>query len=467
MWYVILISGSNDRRAIDVGRRGQMNFWDASLEDTVKRASNLARRRPASRDVVDWLSLYDEDSPTSSNQGTAQLPFQRWFRFKEAYSPKFVADTIASLPHAVDRVLDPFGGSGTTGLTCGFLGIDSISLEVNPFLADLISAKVTPVLPSNLLRQYERVRAALDITREDRILPDGMPLTMREPGVDGRWVFAAEVYDTIRAFVRGLARVPSAERRLLRVLLGSVLIQNSNVLINGKGRRYRSGWQARERSARDLLDDLDVAVDQAIADLTRFSVPAGATHDVRRGDARALLSKVARADLAIFSPPYPNSFDYTDVYNVELWMLGYLRTCADNRRLRLSTLRSHVQVGWKQGTGPVTSTTLRAALFDLERCRAELWNRRIPEMVASYFDDMGGILTELARILPKGRHAVCAIGDSQYAGVHIDVAEILREMLASTGFVLVKSEAIRSMRTSSQHGGSFDLREHCLVMERS
>ena len=35
--------------------------------------------------------------------------------------------------------------------------------------------------------------------------------------------------------------------------------------------------------------------------------------------------KIGPHDLAVFSPPYPNSFDYTDVYNVELWAMGYLR----------------------------------------------------------------------------------------------------------------------------------------------
>jgi hypothetical protein len=88
-------------------------------------------------------------------------------------------------------------------------------------------------------------------------------------------------------------------------------------------------------------------------------------------------------------------------------------------------------------------------------------------MVASYFEDMHGILTELSRILPRGRHAVIAIGDSQYAGVLVNVAKILKEMLSSVGFRLTKSEAIRSMRSSSQHGGAFDLREHCLVLQRS
>ena len=49
-------------------------------------------------------------------------------------------------------------------------------------------------------------------------------------------------------------------------------------------------------------------------------------------------------DLVVFSPPYPNSFDYTDIYNVELWALGYLGSSADNRKLRGETLRSHVQI---------------------------------------------------------------------------------------------------------------------------
>lgn len=444
-----------------------LNFWDASLEETVERAGNLARRRPASIDVRNWLSLYKEDSPTSSNQGTAELPYQRWFRFKEAFSPKFVADTIGALPHRIDTVLDPFGGSGTTGLTCSFLGINSVSLEVNPFLADLISAKLTPMTPSALLREYERVRSRLTITARDRVLPEGMPATMREPGVGGRWVFAADVYDTARALARRFSLLPHAEGRLLRVLLGSVLVQNSNVVINGKGRRYRSGWETRERSSHHLLDDLDRAVDVAISDLTRFSVPIGARHKVRCGDARKTIKGVHSADLAIFSPPYPNSFDYTDVYNLELWMLGYLNSASENRILRQSTLRSHVQIAWAEQPSQIRSPTLRATLANLERSRKELWNPRIPEMVASYFEDMHGILTELSRILPRGRHAVIAIGDSQYAGVLVNVAKILKEMLSSVGFRLTKSEAIRSMRSSSQHGGAFDLREHCLVLQRS
>src|SRR5260370_633916 len=89
-----------------------------------------------------WLANYDGGMPVSSNQPASQLPFQRWFKFKEAFSPRFILDCIQSMERAPRTCLDPFGGSGTTALTCQFLGIRPTTIEVSPFLCDLISAKL-------------------------------------------------------------------------------------------------------------------------------------------------------------------------------------------------------------------------------------------------------------------------------------------------------------------------------------
>ncbi|BDG74385.1 site-specific DNA-methyltransferase [Roseomonas fluvialis] len=442
-------------------------FWRASLAETVRTSQRLARRRVALTDVCNWLECYAEAAPTSSNQGAAKIPFQRWFHFKEAFSPKFVADTLGSLPYKVDRCLDPFGGSGTTAVTCRMLGISSEIIEVNPFLADLIEAKLTPVPAARFCESYDRLLSELEIELGDSRAIDGMPPTMVEPGVKGRYVFAAEVYATIRAIVRASAALPPDEARLLRVLLGSVLVSNSNVTINGKGRRYRRGWETRPRSAADLIASLDDAVDLAAADLTSYSGPRRARHVVHRGDARTALTRVEQADVVVFSPPYPNSFDYTDVYNLELWMLGYLKSSPDNRTLRHQTLRSHVQMKWRATQPVAASKSLQETLDALRRARSDLWNPHIPEMIGFYFDDLALIFAQFRRILPSGRHAVVAIGDSQYGGVHVDVASILVECVQPLGFRLTERGAIRSMRNSSQHGGGFELSEHCLVFERS
>jgi hypothetical protein len=347
------------------------------------------------------------------------------------------------------------------------LGITSTSIEINPYLADLIRAKITPVSAAAFRRVYERQIASLRTRRDDWRLSTGMPATMTEPGVAARYVFPRDVFATVRAIARASDKLGNAEGRLLKVLLGSVLVPNSNVLINGKGRRYRSRWEERQKHSQDLIRSLDEAVDMAVADLTSYSgIPKG-RHRVIKGDTRAALSKVESADVAIFSPPYPNSFDYTDVYNLELWMLGYLNSGLDNRALRKGTLRSHVQTKWHKTSRIAQSAKLDIAVRQLVRRREQLWNPNIPEMVAFYFDDLFKVFQELRRILKVGHHAIVAIGDSQYAGVLVDVAAILVECVRPLGFRLIKRGAIRSMRNSSQHGGSFKLSEHCLVFERT
>ena len=147
-------------------------------------------------------------------------------------------------------------------------------------------------------------------------------------------------------------------------------------------------------------------------------------------------------------------------------MLGYLRSSPGNRALRHQTLRSHVQMKWQETRPVAVSQVLGETLDALRRARADLWNPHIPEMIGFYFDDLAVVFSELRRILEPGHHAVVAIGDSQYGGIHVDVASILVECLHSLGFRLTERGAIRSMRNSSQHGGGFELSEHCLVFER-
>src|SRR2546423_781912 len=70
-------------------------------------------------------------SASSSNVEAQDLPFQRWYRFKEAFSPRFVSTAIGSLDRRPQACIDPFGGSGTTALACQFLGVQPSTIEVN------------------------------------------------------------------------------------------------------------------------------------------------------------------------------------------------------------------------------------------------------------------------------------------------------------------------------------------------
>jgi len=171
-------------------------------------------------------------------------------------------------------------------------------------------------------------------------------------------------------------------------------------------------------------------------------------------------------DLAVFSPPYPNTFDYTDVYNVELWMLGYLENMAQNRALRLATLSSHVQVLRDYAEAPLGSPRLDQALVRLTAAGALLWSRWLPHMIGSYFSDLMAVLENLHGVLIPGASAWIIVGDSQYDGIVIETGAILAELAPAFGYDVRLVESFRSMHGSPQQGRNSVLDETLVVLDR-
>jgi hypothetical protein len=349
-------------------------------------------------------------------------------------------------------------------LASQFLGVFPTAIEVNPYLADLVAAKLTKYkrptavveLFPTLLRTAGRIELC-DLSRE-------LPPTFVEPGANGRFVFYRDLFDRIRQLSAAADFVfDPPEARLTRVLLGAVAVEFSNVLVSGKGRRYRRNWQSRRPTTNDVDEALFGLAKKAANEISRFSNRPQTSYDVVCGDARRALADLGEFDLAVFSPPYPNSFDYTDVYNIELWSLGYLTSKADNRSLRERTLTSHVQIKKPYRAAPRGSCTLMAALDELSSKRSELWNRDIPDMVSSYFLEMSEVLALLRSAMVPDAKIYMVVGDSRYCGVIVRTAEIIAELVKNSGLQLVGMEPFRSMRASPQQGGQQLLSETLLV----
>jgi len=423
----------------------------------------ISANRPLNDESMgSWLALAKPVGPITSNQPALSMPFQRWFKFKEAFAPSFVAKILRRLPIQPRNCLDPFGGSGTTALVCQFLGIESTTIEVNPLVADVAQAKLTHYDNDELCNSMQAVlRAARNWSKADFEKGFvGAPKTFVEPGEEGRWIFnrdVAKVILTLRSAIESLKRRDHS--RFFRVMLASRLVEVSNILVNGKGRRYRRNWRNRDVTPEDLLAAFEKSCSAAMDDIKMFGSRPRSKFTVLRGDARKHTAKYPKVDFILTSPPYPNSFDYTDIYNVELWALGYLKSGEDNRILRKETLRSHVQIKHPEEPADLLSPTLTETYRRLAGRRKNLWNRNIPEMVCHYFEDMHDVLAGCKAVLKKDGHAVLAVGDSRYDGVVIDVPKILSEIAAQVGFKIVRTEAVRTMRASAQQGGRYVLKE--------
>lgn len=402
-----------------------------------------------------------------TNHQSQDLPFSSWYRFKEAFSPEIVRQAIVDHPTQVETCIDPFSGSGTTALTAQFLGVPSTSFEVNPFLADLGRAKTEHYDPKELRSYFYSVIQSARDGESSCVRNSGpwLPETFVEPGRNGKWLFNADVSHQVFCIREGISRLQDPKlERLFLVILGSSLIENSNVVINGKGRRYRKNWQQRPKTKYDLINTLQTRAERCFVDIESFNSKTTTLAKIKLQDVRDADLRFPDFDVSVFSPPYPNSFDYTDVYNVELWMLGYLNNRNQNAELRKRTLTSHIQISKTFARLADQPVLLTETVAKLQARQEHLWDKRIPRMIETYFFEMSSLLGKLSKSKkPRGRVWI-VVGNSQYAGIEVKTGRILAEIAQAQGYTIVKNEVSRLMRTSPQQGGSPRLGETILVL---
>ncbi len=88
-----------------------------------------------------------------------------WLRLTPAYSVQVVRQLLDGLGNP-GRVLDPFSGTGTTGLVCAERGLTCDLLELNPFLAWFAQVKTRNYAETELAAGWELAQAAVTQARE-------------------------------------------------------------------------------------------------------------------------------------------------------------------------------------------------------------------------------------------------------------------------------------------------------------
>jgi hypothetical protein len=136
------------------------------------------------------------------------MPFQGWRRFKEAFAPELVRRAVEETGH-VEHLVDPFGGSGTAALAAQFLGVQPSTIEVNPFLADLIEAKIGRYDLKAVVRAYAEVVARVQDGPEANPteMLAAVPATFIEPGIKGRFLFPRKIAVRICTYRKAIEAV--------------------------------------------------------------------------------------------------------------------------------------------------------------------------------------------------------------------------------------------------------------------
>lgn len=367
------------------------------------------------------------------------------------------------------RLLDPFCGVGTTVLAAqqvAGLGVKvtGTGIEYNPFIHFVATAKAS----------WASIDAAELMVSGAAIL-DGPSRRVALPALDGissERCMSRKVARKITSLRESIEQTTtSSTRDGLLLGLASAIEPLSFTRKDGRALRLVARVPADFRNT--VWNRWQIIADDVAFLKATQSVSAAPT--ILRGDGRrpmALGIEPDSIDLLVTSPPYPNNIDYTEVYKLELWLLGLVRSADDFFQLRRRTLRSHPTT---IHTDPTTeflrvarSPRLRHILWPLFERTLEMnapWRARL---LLGYFEDLYIGLQEYFRVLRPGGIAVFVVGNSLHGGSAdpylIPTDLILAELARAAGFDVDKATIARAFRR--RLSGNHFLRETLIVVRK-
>lgn len=414
---------------------------------------HLALNSYCIRTLREWFSGEESRQGTlprlgdASRDGTFRAgrvaPLHRWYPFIEAYSPQFVHEIFDRFAPDARRVFDPFAGIGTTPLAASARGLKVYYSEINPLMQFLIDAKVRALS----LDTKQRSRTSGDLASLAGDLRERLSACEPDASLDlafsrtfGSSAFFSEgAYRQVlqaRTLIDRLACDDPLVARFATVAALASLVPSSLL---------RKAGDLRFRTQRELADVRQFAeawseqlqlVSQDLAEVESLaSTPRLVAQDAKN------LQKLPRLeiDTVVTSPPYLNGTNYFRNTKVELWFLRSLRESADLSAFR----RAAVTAGINDVTKGKETSEHPSVLKVLERL-GDSYDRRIAQMVGSYFADMENVFRGLSTHLRANATVAVDIGDSTYAGTHVPTDALLGEVLAPLGFELEDSVHLRT-----------------------
>jgi len=404
----------------------------------------------------------------SNSENTVDLPRHRWYYYKEGFSPFLVENAIEQTGIGKDDIiLDPFNGGGTTTLTASSLGLKSVGIEVNPFTSFLAKTKTKNVK----IREFNNWRKILLNVSEKKYQSNLIGFsTFSERNGLNKWLFNKDVLNAYEARWNLTNNIESKDLRdVFRLAMVSSAIENCNAKRDGKCFRYRDGWENNGFNEETFINSLALNLEKIKEDVQKKLITQQT--NIINGDSRKVLNsnEFDSFKLCVTSPPYLNTFDYTDIYRPELFLGKFVNSSKELYDLRLRTVRSHIQAKWEEPKLKDFGMLYEKSIEHVKGNLDSLMHKNIPVMIQAYFEDMYNILTLLKQKAKKDAQLWFVVSNSAYAGMEIPVDLIIGEIGSKAGWYLKEIGVLRyiNKRKTKYSPKIKELRESVIIFSNS
>jgi hypothetical protein len=284
-----------------------------------------------------------------------------------------------------------------------------------------------------------------------------------------KWLFNKNVLKAFEGGWRFASKVKDREiQQILKLALITTAMDNCNAIKDGKCLRYRETWKSYNYNNSSFCAGLKEKL--SIIEKDVDEKPISIRSKIISGDVRQILKTEPEGEkfkLCITSPPYLNTFDYTDIYRPELFLGKFVQDTDELYQLRLKTVRSHVQARWEMPTGSDFGMLYQQTIAHVIKNKEALMDKYIPVMIQAYFEDMSNILRLLKQKAEKGAQVWLIVSNSAYANLEVPVDLIIGDIGSRNGWNLKEIGVLRKVqKRKTKHSPSItELRESLIIFE--
>lgn len=377
-----------------------------------------------------------------------EVPFHKWFRYREGFSGKLIHELIKdSGAIKSEIIIDPFCGSGTTPVVALLEGYKGLGIDVNPLSAFIGNVKMQhytleeinkcKIISQNLLRNFRGNEDKYNCLQKYFEMDNFTALCSIKSYIDT--IQDSRIYD------------------LLLTAFLCIVEASSNRWRDGNGlktvhTKVTDVFSIYINKLSDILNDIESTSDRLLGEGMCIADTATNLHSICD---EHYFSKNLKVGTIIFSPPYPNSFDYFESYKLELVFGGFAENIRDINNFRQQAVRSFISAKPQQDCDKhveliVTEIEQAIPKKEAETGKKDFRTRKVPNMIKGYFSDMQEIIKQCGLCLEKGRKMYIVVDQSAYVGVIVPTDLLLAYLAEQVGFEVTGIIECRKARTSTQ-----------------
>ncbi|CAG9427345.1 hypothetical protein NVI2019_PEGOAJLN_02742 [Providencia alcalifaciens] len=349
-----------------------------------------------------------------------------WHPYYAGYSESFVKSVLhVEKLECGSTVLDPWIGSGTTGIVCQKLGINCIGIDINPVMSYFAAAKSKSIITELQFDCREYLNKILDaFTHYSKYENSDISLFQQ----------SKKYYDIICGI---FSNEKDAEYiNAIKAFFCSVLfvtIRKNFTIKTGSNPTWISKKSVSKSVQLDFVIEYKNNYEKMIHELKdNYSDNYGmSSYKVFNADSKMLPISNSSVDLIITSPPYLTRIDYAVSTRIELEVISGI----DGYDLvRKQTMGTTTVPSIQDDISPLWGDICLDVLSRVSKHYSIASNSYYLKNKIRYFHDAYESLLEIYRVLSNGKSAYLVIQNSYYKEIEIPLYSIYCEMAKGIGF---------------------------------